>query len=71
MDWDGQDRWKAITREGPSRIASVVLDPDDELLLDASVLNNGQRLATDNRVASSWAVRWLFWVQHLIAGAGL
>ena len=23
MDWDGQDRWKAITREGPSRIASV------------------------------------------------
>ena len=71
VTWDGRDRWTAITREGPSPIASAVLDPDDALPLDANVLNNGRRKSPDVRVASSWAARWLFWVQHVIAGAGL
>ena len=34
-------------------------------------LNNSRRVEPDGRAAAHWGVRWVFWLQQLLAMVGL
>jgi hypothetical protein len=63
--------WKKIELVGPHRLVSATLDPDDRLVLDVDRLNNSRRVEPDTRAAAHWGARWVFWLQQLLAMAGL
>jgi hypothetical protein len=63
--------WKLIELTGDHRLVSATLDPDDRLVLDVDRLNDSRRVEPDNRAAAHWGVRWVFWLQQVLAGVGL
>ena len=71
VDWDGRDTWTRIRRAGPRRIVAAELDPERRVTLEVSRLNGSRRADADLRVAMRWTTRWMFWIQNLVAGAGL
>jgi hypothetical protein len=66
--WDGQGRWKAFEIDKPVRAASVEVDPDHVLLLDANRTNNSATLhPRAPEAARKWSLAWLVWLQdHLL-----
>jgi hypothetical protein len=66
--WDGQYRWKRFRYASPARVVAAAVDPDRKIALDVNPGNNGW--IDDNghaaRAASKWAMRWMFWFQHLL-----
>jgi hypothetical protein len=64
-------RWKRIELTGPHRLVSATLDPEDRLVIDVNRLNNSMRVEPDGRAAALWGARWVFWLQQLLAMAGL
>jgi len=71
LPWDGRDRTKLFTFVRAERLEWVEIDPDRKIELDVNWLNNGRRMEPDGRAAANWAVRWLFWLQGIVAGLGL
>lgn len=67
--WSG--RWKRLELTGERRLVSATLDPEDRLVLDVNRLNNSRRVEPDGRAAAHWGARWVFWLQQLLAVAGL
>jgi hypothetical protein len=63
--------WKRIETTGEHRLVSATLDPEDRLLLDVNRLNNSRRVEPDGGAAAHWGVRWVFWLQQLLAMVGL
>jgi hypothetical protein len=63
--------WKRIELTGEHRLVSATLDPEDRLVLDVNRLNNSRRVEPDGRAAAHWGVRWVFWLQQLLAMVGL
>jgi hypothetical protein len=63
--------WKRIELVGEHRLLSATLDPEDRLALDVNRLNNSRRVDPDARAAAHWGVRWVFWLQQLLATVGL
>jgi hypothetical protein len=63
--------WKRIELTGEHRLVSATLDPEDRLVLDVNRLNNSRRVEPDGRAAAHWGVRWVFWLQQLLAVVGL
>jgi hypothetical protein len=63
--------WKRIELTGEHRLVSATLDPEDRLVLDVNRLNNSRRVEPDGRAAAHWGVRWVFWLQQLLALVGL
>jgi hypothetical protein len=47
------------------------VDPDHRLWLDANWTNNSRRTVPDRTAVATWSARVLFWVQQLVAFAGL
>ena len=64
--WDGEARWKRYRVESGARLVEAVVDPDEKILLDVDRTNNGRRTEDDERAASRWTVRGVFWVQNMI-----
>jgi hypothetical protein len=64
--WDGEARWKRYSVESGAKLVEAVVDPDEKILLDADRTNNGRRTEDDERAASRWTVRGVFWVQNMI-----
>ncbi|MFY9550422.1 MAG: M1 family metallopeptidase [Thermoanaerobaculia bacterium] len=64
--WDGQARWKRFRVASGPRLLEAVVDPDEQVLLDADRTNNGRRTQDDPRAATRWTSRAVFWVQNLI-----
>jgi len=65
--WDGQDRRVIYVYERPSKAATVQVDPERVLLLDANYTNNSRTLAPRTREASlKWALKWVTWLQDLM-----
>jgi hypothetical protein len=64
-------RWKRIETTGQHRLVSATLDPEDRLVIDVNRLNNAQRVEPDSRASAHWGARWVFWLQQLLAMAGL
>jgi hypothetical protein len=71
IDWNGEERWKKLTRVTPDRLLTAQVDPDHRIWLDANWVNNSRRVTPDRTVAVTWTARALFWVQQLISIAGI
>jgi hypothetical protein len=67
--WRG--RFKRLELTSETRLVSASVDPDDLLKLDVNRLNNARRSEPDSKAASLWGARLLFWMQQLLALAGL
>ncbi|HEY3202948.1 MAG TPA: M1 family metallopeptidase [Thermoanaerobaculia bacterium] len=64
--WDGEARWKRFRVEGGPRLVEAIVDPDEQILLDADRTNNGLRTEDDLRAATRWTARAVFWIQNMI-----
>jgi aminopeptidase N len=65
--WDGRDSWRALHYRRASTIATVEVDPDRVLVLDAVRTNNTWTAHPQRgRAADKWALRWLAWFQHVL-----
>jgi hypothetical protein len=64
-------RWKRIELTGERRLVSATVDPGDRLVIDVNRLNNARRVEPDGRAAAHLGVRWVFWLQQLLATVGL
>ena len=62
--WDGQARFTRFRFETPDRLQRVDVDPDRNVALDVSWLNNGVLTAADRRPAAAMTSRWLLYVQQ-------
>jgi hypothetical protein len=67
--WVG--RWKRLELTGEKRLVAATIDPEDRLVIDVNRLNNSKRVEPDGRAAAHWGVRWVFWLQQLLAMVGL
>jgi len=65
--WDGEDRWKLIAVERPSRLDYAEVDPDGVLVLDRDRSNNTRtRIPRGREPALKWGSKWMVWFQdHL------
>jgi hypothetical protein len=66
--WTG--RWKRVELVRRHRLVSAAIDPQDRLVIDANRLNNARRVEPDGTAAGHWGVRWVFWLQQLLAVVG-
>jgi hypothetical protein len=67
--WTG--RWKRIELTSERRLVAATIDPADRLPIDVNRLNNAKRVEPDGRAAAHWGVRWVFWLQQVLAAVGL
>ena len=67
--WQG--RFARIELTGAKKLVSATVDPEDRLLIDVNRLNNSRRAEPDPRAAARWGTRLVFWLQQLVALAGL
>ena len=63
--WDGQYRWVRHKEEGP-KLASVRVDPDGTLALDANHSNNSRTVESRPLAGLKWWSRLLQWMQHVL-----
>ena len=63
--------WKKIELTSEKRLAAATIDPEDKLAIDVNRLNNAKRVEPDGRAAAHWGVRWVFWLQQVLAMVGL
>jgi len=64
-------RWKRIELTGERRLVSATVDPVNRVAIDVNRLNNSRRVEPDGRAAAHWGVRWVFWLQQMLAMVGL
>ncbi len=67
--WRG--RWKRIEITGERRLISATVDPGNRVAIDVNRLNNARRVDPNGLAAAHWGVRWVFWLQQVLAMAGL
>jgi hypothetical protein len=67
--WRG--RFKKIELTTAKQLVSATVDPEDRLKLDVNRVNNARRSEPDARAANRWGTRLVFWLQQLLALAGL
>ena len=67
--WRG--RFKRVELVGARKLLRATIDPEDRLKIDVNRLNNSRRAEPDGRAATRWGARLVFWLQQLIALAGL
>jgi hypothetical protein len=64
--WDGAERSITWTWQKPEEVVSVIIDPEEKLVLDVNRTNNSWMSRADHRGAGKLVLRWLFWVQSLL-----
>jgi len=69
--WDGEKRWARWTFRGGPKLVSAEVDPDQIMVLDSNRLNNSRTREEDPGPALGYLAQVLFWVQTLMAAAGL
>jgi hypothetical protein len=67
--WRG--RFKRLELTSERRLVSASVDPEESLKLDVNRLNNARRVEPDGRASARWGSRHVFWLQQLLALAGL
>jgi hypothetical protein len=66
--WDGRERWKMFSEDGPAKLHHAVVDPERILLLDVDYANNSRLRRPEPELAVlKWASRWLIWMQDRLA----
>jgi hypothetical protein len=67
QSWDGQDRWKMVTADRPSKLRYAVVDPEHKLALDLDTTNNSRVLEPAAALpVAKWTSRWMLWLQDLL-----
>lgn len=62
--WEGHERWRLLVHEGSSKLARVVVDPDEVLALDVDRTNNSRLAESAGKLAATkWASKWMLWLQ--------
>ncbi len=64
--WDGREQSITWTWRKPAEVVSVIIDPEEKLVLDVNRTNNSWMSRADHRGARKLVLRWLFWVQSLL-----
>jgi Peptidase family M1 domain len=64
--WDGQYRWVKYEFLKPSKLESVVVDPEHKLVLDADWSNNSYVVKPKSGTTVKWSSSILFWVQQML-----
>ncbi len=67
--WRG--RFKKLELLSEHKLVSATVDPEQALVLDVNRLNNARRAEPDGRAAARWGARLVFWMQQVLALAGL
>jgi aminopeptidase N len=62
--WDGRARFTRFRFDTTDRLERVHVDPDRNVALDVSWLNNGTQETADRRPAAAMTARWLLVVQQ-------
>lgn len=66
-----RSRFKRLVLTTPKRLVAAGIDPERRLELDVNRLNDARRVEPDPRTATAWSARFVFWLQQLLALAGL
>jgi hypothetical protein len=69
--WDGVDGYKAFEHRTPSKLVSVVVDPDRLFLIDLNVNNNGYVLEANHETTRALTAFSQFWTQNVLSGWAL
>lgn len=65
--WDARSASATMRFQRPTRVSTVEVDPDHVIALDVDRINNTWTSAPRARdAASTWAIRWALWFQHLL-----
>ncbi len=69
--WDGKYRWAKFEFTKPTKVASVAVDPEHKLVLDANWTNNSWRAESSYATAGKLTSTVLFWVEQVLATLAL
>lgn len=64
--WDGKDRWFELKLETKTRIRSAILDPENKIVLDVNVNNNGLSTKPYRWPVFKFFSNYLFWMESVI-----
>ena len=68
--WDGKYRWVKYVFEKPAKVVSAEVDPQRKLALSENFTGASRTTEPDNRAATQWYIRWMFWIENLFFAAG-
>jgi hypothetical protein len=63
--WDGLSFWKKYHFTRDALVRNVEVDPLNKLAIDVMKTNNVKYRTGSSTAAFRWAMKWLFWLQHL------
>ncbi len=64
--WDGRSRTKEFSYERPEKVVWAKIDPDNKILVDINLMNNGKTFEPKKSVAFKYMVRFLFILQNIL-----
>jgi len=64
--WDGKDKWFELKLETKAKIRSAILDPENKIVLDANVNNNGLSTKPYRWPVFKLFSNYLFWMESVI-----
>ena len=67
-EWDGRAAWRGYRFLRAAPLRSVLIDPDDKLVIDPLPANNGRLLEPDKKLANRFGVWLTLMVQWLALG---
>lgn len=71
LQWDGRERNRTFTFQGPSTVVAAYLDPNRIVALDRNHLDNAIVPPSPTNVpVRKWAARWMVWLQHTMLSYG-
>ncbi|HVP36380.1 MAG TPA: M1 family metallopeptidase [Terriglobales bacterium] len=64
--WDGKEKWFRLKLETKAKIRSAVVDPDNKIVLDLNVNNNGLSVRPHRWPVFKFFSDYLFWMESLV-----
>jgi hypothetical protein len=64
--WDGKEKWFKLKLETKAKIRSAVIDPDNKIVLDLNVNNNGLSVKPHRWPVFKFFSDYLFWMESLV-----
>lgn len=64
--WDGKEKWYKLKIDTKAKIKSAIVDPDNKIVLDLNVNNNGLSVKPHRWPAFKFFADYLFWTESCI-----
>jgi hypothetical protein len=65
IHWDGKDNIKKFTFERPSKLHTVIIDPNQHNRLDLEWTNNSRTIEPSSAGFNRYTVRFWFWIESV------